>query len=75
MKKIKEKFLTISESFPNLSSLICFGRICRQMKLEKKQIRAGFRELVEKGDYERRDYENILKHLQKTLKNVPPICL
>ena len=67
MKNLEHKFKIISESFPDLSSYICFGRACREVKPDSRTLRASFNKLVEKGDYEKGQKENILKYLQKAL--------
>jgi hypothetical protein len=67
MKTLEYQFNIISESFPNLSSFICYQRACAKVKPTKRTLRAGFRKMVEKDDYERRDIEKLLQHLEKTL--------
>jgi hypothetical protein len=67
MKTLEYQFQILSESFPHLSSFICYQRACAKVKPTKRTLRAGFRKMVEKGDYENGIKEKLLHHLEKTL--------
>ena len=64
MKELRKYFKHYTEIYPNLSSFMCFGKACKHVKPTRRQIQDGFRELVEKSDYSRSDYDLLISHLE-----------
>lgn len=64
-KELKEDFKKLKESFPNLGTIICFGRwlFTQKGKLTQKEIRSLFNDLVEEGEYLKSEKESLLKWL------------
>lgn len=64
MKELEEKFKIISESYPNVSSYICFIRTIKRLNPPGDIIARGFSKLVDKEDYSRGIKQNLVKHIQ-----------
>lgn len=64
MKELTQAFKLRTELHPNLSSYVCFLRACRDVKATPTLKKRAFPKLVDKGDYSRLDFSEILKHLE-----------
>lgn len=53
----------MTESYPNLSSILCFRRAVEKVKPNQSQMMAGFRKLVEKDDYSKSEINGIKEWL------------
>lgn len=61
MKPLKHKFYTMIESYPELSSLVCFYRAVKEVNPNARTIAEGLAQLVDKKDYSRGDLLAIKK--------------
>jgi hypothetical protein len=68
MKPLENKFNTMIESYPELSSLICFYRAVREVGPNTRTIAEGLQKLVDKKDYSRSDAKDILTWLENAKK-------
>lgn len=59
----KETFKNIVESYPNLSSYICFARLVKGKNFNRAKITRLMNELVSKGDYSSSDKTFLLDQL------------
>ena len=69
MKPLQDKFNTMIESYPELSSLICFYRAVREVGPNKRTIAGGLQKLVDKKDYSKGDLLDIKKWLEGAHKS------
>lgn len=60
---MKKDFTKIQKENTNLSSLICFIKVCYLKKWKKGEIRRGFNELVSTKDYEPESKAELLEYL------------
>lgn len=60
MEHLQNHFNRIARQNPNLSSLVCFYMTMKTRKYSQKVITDGFNKLVEKGDYPRKHYDELL---------------
>lgn len=63
MRELRKYFEHYKIIYPELSSFMWFGKACKQVKPARRQIRDGFRQMVERGDYSSSDYEMLIFHL------------
>jgi hypothetical protein len=71
---MKEKFEELSDKYPNLSSLLVFGRLIRMTPKEgwnSRKINKWFAVLVDKDDYLKSEKTQILEWLKKPYKSTP----
>jgi hypothetical protein len=69
MKPLQDKFNTMIESYPELSSLICFYRAVREVGPNTRTITEGLQKLVDKKDYSKGDLLDIKKWLGEAHKH------
>jgi hypothetical protein len=68
MKPLQNKFNIMIESYPELSSLICFYRAVKAVGPNTRTIAEGLQKLVDKKDYSKSDLLDIKKWLEKAHK-------
>jgi hypothetical protein len=61
MERIKRNFNRISASKPSQSSIVSFFSTCIENKYSMKEVTDGFNNLVDKKDYSRSDYDDLLQ--------------
>lgn len=72
MKDIKEKFDIITESYPKLSSAMCFVKMVKRydknkIKWTKDKLTRSWKKLVDKDDYAGRELREIISWLIKSI--------
>lgn len=65
MKKLKHTFELMTASYPELSSFICFSRAVKIANPNNRTLFRGFKELVDKSDYSKKDINDLKKYLVK----------
>ncbi len=55
----------IQSQNPSLSSIVCFNKAISEYKYDRATINKYFDELVDKGDYMRRDRDDLLEYCYK----------
>ena len=61
MEQLRNHFNRITRKNPYLSSLICFNETMKTRSYYTKIITVGFRSLVNKDDYPRKHYNELLE--------------
>ena len=63
MKSIQRRFEAITSKNPYWSSYICFSESIKKQNFSKETIQIWFNELIDKGDYDRKDKKMIMDYL------------
>lgn len=61
MERIKRNLTRIQNANPNLSSLVCFNLTMNEGKFSNIDISQAFRALVDKSDYPRKHYDELVE--------------
>jgi hypothetical protein len=69
MRSIQARFQNMSEKYPDVNSLINFGRAIWSQKFSRPMIKYWFNLLVEKDDYDPKDKIKLLRHFYKATEN------
>ena len=62
MERIKRIYNQTSRKYPNVSTLTCFNMAMRLGKFTNKEITDAFDILVDKKDYQRKLYDEVLNY-------------
>ena len=63
MNNLEKRFYTHSEKSPDLSSLVVFGHVVQHQRHARGYIGKHFLKLVDRGDYDIKDLEDIIEHM------------
>lgn len=69
MKSVQRRFISITESNPDLSSYLCFAKTVKHRNFGYQSIQHWFYQLVEKGDYRRADSITLIEQLCELSKS------
>jgi len=61
MEQLKNHFNRITREQPFWSSLICFNNVMYTRKYSDSEIINSFKKLVEKGDYPRKHFDELIE--------------
>lgn len=65
MKELKKYFEHYKTIYPDLSSFMWFVKVVKHTNPNKRNLRKGFNELVEKSDYSPSDREQLIAWLSE----------